>query len=182
MRHRSNSMLFRVSVCLSCAALLTAIAMPAWAQLLTSSDLSRLRSVGSAAISPDGHYIAYSITMRDLPGRPYGQLWVMDLSTAKSVRLGGEKPASADLASDLGLPKTGCDGIVDQEVFESIYNPGKLLLLVSWKDAAPVGRWKPKAVAAGELRHRRVRIIRDYGMTDRREAPQYYPPVQAADR
>ena len=83
MRHRSNAMLFRVSVCLSCAALLTAIATPTCAQLLTSSDLSRLRSVGSAAISPDGHYIAYSITMRDLPGRPYGQLWVMDLSTAK---------------------------------------------------------------------------------------------------
>ena len=96
--------------------------------------------------------------------------------------LAGEKPASTDLASDLGLPKTGCDGIVGQEVFESIYNPGKLLLLVSWKDAAPAERWKPKAVAAGELRHRRVRIIRDYGMTDRREAPQYYPPVRAADR
>ena len=96
--------------------------------------------------------------------------------------LAGEKPASTNLAFDLGLPKTGCDGIVGQEVFESIYNPGKLLLLVSWKDAASVERWKPKAVAAGELRHRRVRIIRDYGMTDRREAPQYYLPVQAANR
>jgi heme-degrading monooxygenase HmoA len=95
--------------------------------------------------------------------------------------LAGEKPASTDLASNLGLPKTSCDGIVDQEVFESIYNPGKLLLLVSWKDAAPAERWKPKWVGAGELRHRRVRIIRDYGMTDRREAPQYYPPVPAAD-
>jgi heme-degrading monooxygenase HmoA len=95
--------------------------------------------------------------------------------------LAGEKPASTDLAFDLGLPKTGCDGIVGQEVFESIYNPGKPLL-VSWKDPASAERWKPKAVAAGELRHRRVRIIRDYGMADRREAPQYYPPVQAADR
>jgi dipeptidyl aminopeptidase/acylaminoacyl peptidase len=68
--------------------------MPACAQLLASSDLSRLRSIGSAALSPDGHYIAYTITMRDRPGRPYGQLWVMDLSTEKSVRLGGDKPAS----------------------------------------------------------------------------------------
>jgi len=100
MGQRSKAMLFRVSVCLSCAALLTAIAIPACAQLLTSSDLSRLRSVGSAAISPDGHYIAYSITMRDRPNRPYGQLWVMDVSTAKSVRLGGEKPASAPLWSN----------------------------------------------------------------------------------
>jgi len=100
MRQRFNTMLFRVSVCLSCAALLTAIATPAFAQVLTSSDLSRLRSVGSAAISPDGHYIAYSITMRDRPGRPYGQLWVMDISTAKSVRLGGENPATAPLWSN----------------------------------------------------------------------------------
>jgi dipeptidyl aminopeptidase/acylaminoacyl peptidase len=100
MRQRSNATLFRLSVCLSCAALLTAIATPACAQLLTSSDLSRLRSVGSTAISPDGHYIAYSITMRDHPGRPYGQLWVMEVSTAKSVRLGGEKPASAPLWSN----------------------------------------------------------------------------------
>src|SRR5580704_8270126 len=100
MRQRFNAMLFRVSVCLFCAALLTAIATPACAQLLTSSDLSGLRSVGSAAISPDGRYIAYSITMRDRPGRPYGQLWVMDVSRAKSVRLGGDKPASAPLWSN----------------------------------------------------------------------------------
>jgi heme-degrading monooxygenase HmoA len=95
--------------------------------------------------------------------------------------LDGEKPGSRDLAFDLGLPKTGRDEIVDQEVFESIYNPGKLLLLIFWKNEVPAECWNPKAVAAGELRHRCVRIIRDYGMTDRREAPQYYPPVQAAD-
>ena len=100
MRHRSNAMLFRVSVCLSCAALLTAIATPACAQLLTSSDLSRLRSIGGVALSPDNHYIAYTVTMRDRPGRPYGQLWVMDLSTEKSVRLGGDKPASGPLWSN----------------------------------------------------------------------------------
>jgi heme-degrading monooxygenase HmoA len=92
----------------------------------------------------------------------------------------GDKPVTADLASDLGLPTTGADGVVDREVFESIYNPGKLLLLVSWRDAAAADRWQPKAVASGKLRHRRVRIIRDYGMTDRREAPQYYPAVPSA--
>jgi Tol biopolymer transport system component len=99
MRHRSNAVLFRVSICLSCAALLTAIAPPACAQLLASSDLSRLRSIGGVALSPDSHYIAYTITMRDRPDRPYGQLWVMDLSTEKSVRLGGDKPASGPLWS-----------------------------------------------------------------------------------
>src|SRR5882757_5215728 len=61
------------------------------AQGLASADLSRLRSVGSVAVSPDGHRVAYTIVMRDCPGRPYGQLWITDLDTQKSVRVGGEK-------------------------------------------------------------------------------------------
>jgi dipeptidyl aminopeptidase/acylaminoacyl peptidase len=61
------------------------------AQGLVSSDLSRLRSVGGVALSPDGKRIAYTVTMRDEPGRPYGQLWIMDLATQKSTRVGGDK-------------------------------------------------------------------------------------------
>src|SRR5467141_4791861 len=64
------------------------------AQGLASADLSRLRSVGSVAVSPDGHRVAYTIVMRDRPGRPYGQLWIMDLGTQKSVRVGGQKDAA----------------------------------------------------------------------------------------
>src|SRR3989442_1320901 len=60
------------------------------AQGLVSSDLSRLRNVGSVAISPDAHRVAYTVVMRDRPGRPYGQLWIMELATQKSVRVGGE--------------------------------------------------------------------------------------------
>jgi heme-degrading monooxygenase HmoA len=100
---------------------------------------------------------------------------ISELSPAK-----GEKPASADLVADLGLPKIGSDGVIDQEIFESITKPGKLLLLVSWRDAARAEHWQPRAIAGGGLRHRRVRIIRDYGMSDRREAPQYYPSVEKA--
>ena len=60
-------------------------------QGLVSSDLSRLRSVGGVAASPDGKRVAYTVVMRDRPGRPYGQLWILDLSTQKSVRVGGDK-------------------------------------------------------------------------------------------
>jgi dipeptidyl aminopeptidase/acylaminoacyl peptidase len=56
-----------------------------------SSDLSRLRSVGGVAASPDGKRVVYTVVMRDRPGRPYGQLWIMDLSTQKFVRVGGDK-------------------------------------------------------------------------------------------
>jgi hypothetical protein len=72
MRHRSTPIFFRLYLCLFCAGLLTVIPTPARAQLLTSSDLSRMRSVGAVALSPDNHYIAYTIILRDRPGRPYG--------------------------------------------------------------------------------------------------------------
>ena len=48
MRERSKALLFRIFVCLLYAAFLTAIATPACAQLLTSGDLSRLRSPSAA--------------------------------------------------------------------------------------------------------------------------------------
>jgi len=63
------------------------------AQGLASADLSRFRSVGSVALSSDGHRVAYTVAMRDRPGRPYGQLWLLDLATQKSSRVGGEKDA-----------------------------------------------------------------------------------------
>jgi len=87
-------------------------------------------------------------------------------------------PASSDLAGDLDLPAIEPLGVLDQEVFESITNPGKLLLLTSWQNATAASAWHPTTPAGHELRHRQVRIIRDYGMLDRREAPQFYPPVE----
>ncbi len=83
--------LLRGSFVALCAINLFAAAPSSLAQGLTSGDLSRLRSVGGLALSPDGHRLAYTVVMLDQPGRPYGQLWIMDLGTQKSVRVGGEK-------------------------------------------------------------------------------------------
>lgn len=78
---------------------------------------------------------------------------------------------------------TDSDGLVDHEVFESIYNPGKLLLLGSWKDESAARAWTPQSFAGVlSLRHRHVRVIRDYGMYERREAPQYYADVKRDER
>lgn len=79
--------------------------------------------------------------------------------------------APDDLPSRLGLA-AGTAGLLDLEIFASIYTPGKLVLLASWRDATAAQSRKP---AGGVLRHRQIRIIRDYGMFERREAPQYYP-------
>src|SRR5213082_228950 len=67
------------------------------AQGLISSDLSKLRSVGAVALSPDGRHLAYSVVMRDEPGRPYGQLWMMELTTQKSIRFGGDKDRGGEI-------------------------------------------------------------------------------------
>ena len=90
----------------------------------------------------------------------------------------GSKPDL--LAAHLGLDGKA-DGLVEHEAFESIYHPGKLLLLVSWRDAGAAASWRPaKPEDAKFFRHRHVRVIRDYGMFERREAPQFYPEVQQA--
>src|SRR5258706_11147775 len=91
MRNHRKYVFFAVILSALCAYTVLCGAPSGEAQGLLSSDLSRLRSVGSVELSPDGRRIAYSVTMRDRPGRPYGQLWTTDVSTQKSVRVGGEK-------------------------------------------------------------------------------------------
>jgi len=104
-----------------------------------------------------------------------------EIAAAKRVTISELSPSGErtpnDLAAALGLPPSATREIVDQEMFESLYHPGKQLLLVSWRHSVAADQWAPKPQAPGELRHRHVRIIRDYGMADRREAPQYYPPA-----
>src|SRR5260370_21517453 len=91
MRLRLQSIVRRAGFCVFCALGLLIKAPSSGAEGLSSSDLSRLRCVGSVELSPDGRRIAYTVIMRDRPGRPYGQLWIMDVATQKSVRVGGEK-------------------------------------------------------------------------------------------
>jgi heme-degrading monooxygenase HmoA len=79
------------------------------------------------------------------------------------------------LAEALAPPSTSDSPM--HEVFESITSPGKFLMLISWEDAAAGERWDPRPATVKSFRHRRVRIVRDYGMFDRREAPQFHAPV-----
>jgi len=70
-------------------------------------------------------------------------------------------------------------GLIDYDVFASIYNQGKLALLASWRDQSAAEQFEPPffRASAGGSRHRIVRVVRDYGMFDRRESPQYYPAI-----
>jgi heme-degrading monooxygenase HmoA len=81
----------------------------------------------------------------------------------------------------LGLDSSA-PAIVECEIFESIYQPGKLAMLVGWRTASEGTAWRPALAQDIErLRHRTVRVVRQYGLADRREAPQFYPPVGGDD-
>jgi heme-degrading monooxygenase HmoA len=98
--------------------------------------------------------------------------------------VGNAMPAEivAVLPARLGLDGASV-GLIRVEVFESITNPGKLLLLADWKDARTADAWGPTSfVGIASLRHRHVRVIRVYGMYQRDEAPQFYPNVGNASR
>jgi len=62
---------------------------------LQPADYQRTRAVVQAEFSPDAKLIAYTVLRYDRPGRPWPQLWVMDLATAKSTRVGGENDVAA---------------------------------------------------------------------------------------
>jgi hypothetical protein len=58
--------------------------------------------------------------------------------------------------------------------------PGDLILLMSWRTTADAEAFENTVNVPDSARLRRVRIVRDYGMFDRREAPQYYPDAEGA--
>jgi dipeptidyl aminopeptidase/acylaminoacyl peptidase len=69
---------------------------------LKIDDIYRLRSAGDVLVSPDALRIAYTVSSNDRPGRPYPHIWIADITTGKSTRLGqeGEVGSSPRWSSD----------------------------------------------------------------------------------
>lgn len=93
------------------------------------------------------------------------------VQAARPPDLADDAPAPM-LATRLGLDRAA-PGLVEWDVFDSILTPGETLLLASWRRAEEAGRHGPPPGA----RRRLARIVRDYGMAARHEAPQYFPNV-----
>jgi hypothetical protein len=92
-------------------------------------------------------------------------------------------PESADAnacAAFLGLDPEA-RGLLAWDMFDAVLTPGDLILLMSWRDHAAAESFEKAASLKDGARLRRVRIIRDYGMFDRREAPQYYPDANGRE-
>jgi heme-degrading monooxygenase HmoA len=84
-----------------------------------------------------------------------------------------------DVARWLGLP-AHASGLVAWDVFDAVLTPGDIILLVSWRDLAAAEAFEAAVSLRNGARLRRVRVVRDYGMFDRREAPQFYPDAKGA--
>jgi heme-degrading monooxygenase HmoA len=82
-----------------------------------------------------------------------------------------------DIAEWLGLAPNASD-LVSWDVFDAVLTPGDIILLVSWRYRAAAEGFEGFVSLNYGARLRRVRVVRDYGMFDRREAPQYYPAVK----
>jgi heme-degrading monooxygenase HmoA len=79
----------------------------------------------------------------------------------------------ADCAEWLGLQPF--QGFVDWDLYDAVLTPGDIILMVTFKDEDEAKVFEGSVNLPEGARLRRVRIVRDYAMFDRREAPQYYP-------
>jgi len=82
-----------------------------------------------------------------------------------------------DVAKWLGLPSKA-EALVSWDVFDAVLTPGNVILLMFWRDHLQAELFDNTISLQDGARLRRVRVVRDYGMYDRREAPQYYPDAQ----
>ena len=92
------------------------------------------------------------------------------------------KDTYLDAAAHLKPHLAQVDGFISVERFASLTQPGKILSLSFWRDEAAVAAWRnlehhraaQKAGRDGVFRDYRLRVahvLRDYGMTERAEAP-----------
>lgn len=72
-------------LCVVAAAAALGAAQPSGLQI---ADLSTLRMAFDVHLSPDASRVAYAVINQDRPGRPYSQVWIMDVATRGSTRLG----------------------------------------------------------------------------------------------
>lgn len=89
----------------------------------------------------------------------------------------GEAVPAGETAAYLGVDQNA-PGLVGWDVYDAVLTPGDLIVMMAWKTNAEAETFM-KAIKLPEGRRMRgIRVVRDYGMFDRREAPQYYPAVE----
>jgi heme-degrading monooxygenase HmoA len=94
----------------------------------------------------------------------------------------GRKEDYLAVAASLRAELEQLDGFISVERFQSLTDPGKLLSLSFWRDEAAVTAWRNavhhresqatgRAGVFADYRLRIASVVRDYGMSERAEAP-----------
>ncbi|MEZ2331439.1 antibiotic biosynthesis monooxygenase [Mesorhizobium sp. RCC_202] len=95
----------------------------------------------------------------------------------------GKRDAYLGIAAELRPLLDGIDGFISIERFQSLADPKRVLSLSFWRDEEAVKAWRNteehrQAQQAGRggifagYRLRIAHVVRDYGLTEREEAPQ----------
>lgn len=94
----------------------------------------------------------------------------------------GQRGRYLDIAAELRPLLDTIDGFISIERFESLSSPGKILSLSFWRDEKAVHMWRAMEQHRGaqhagrngifsDYRLRIAGVVRDYGMTERDQAP-----------
>ncbi|BAV49067.1 monooxygenase protein [Mesorhizobium loti] len=94
----------------------------------------------------------------------------------------GKRDAYLGIAANLRPLLDGIDGFISIERFQSLVDPNRILSLSFWRDEEAVKAWRNteehrQAQQAGRggifagYRLRIAHVVRDYGLTERDEAP-----------
>ena len=116
---------------------------------------------GRAEVFRDYHLRVGEVVAEDGVALPQRRFDATETGAARLVSL-VEQPGEE-------TPRETAPGLVDWDMFDGVLDPADRLLLLSWRETAG-------PVPAG-TRRRDVRVIRDYGLRDRAEAPQYHAPA-----
>jgi heme-degrading monooxygenase HmoA len=109
-----------------------------------------------------------------------GDATTISLIDAKRPPEWVKETSADDVAKWLGLP-ANASGLIAWDAFDAVLTPGDIILLISWRDRAAAEAFEATVSLKDGARLRRVRVVRDYGMFDRREAPQFYPDAKGAE-
>ena len=126
---------------------------------------------------PEGH----ALREQRLDETEVGEGTTVALIDARRPADWPETFTATDASAYLGLDREA-EGLVGWDVLDAVLTPGDLILLTSWRTAADAEAFERRVSLPEGARLRRVRVVRDYGMFDRREAPQYYPEVRRPER
>lgn len=137
----------------------------------------RVGEIVSDTQPPPGH----TLRQQRLDETEVGAGTAIVMVDARRPREWVEQTDARDIAHWLGL-RDGLAGLVSWDVLDAVLAPGDVILFLCLKDQAAVQACAGALPLPDGARLRTVRVVRDYGMYDRREAPQYYPEAPARGR